>query len=194
MGCLFLKVSRSFAALWIPRRVFFTLPVTQTCLGRSMEQREVRFLIEPSWRAGDVLMSPGPVFILTFEVLLHRCQSSNLKRMYGLVGLLQRLLPHQASLQRLTFSAKSNTPSRCIFMLLDNPMYLFSVLTGCLIPIKNMWAEKTHECKRRTCKLCKNKNLQPVPASWRVEMGTRPPPLYTALTRWSLGLYVVNYL
>lgn len=48
IGCVFLKVFCFCAALWIPRRVLFTLPVTQTCLGRSMEQHEARFLIELS--------------------------------------------------------------------------------------------------------------------------------------------------
>lgn len=52
-------------------------------LGRSMAQHEVRFLIELSWRVGDVLMRPGPVFILTFESLPYRCPSSNLKRNVG---------------------------------------------------------------------------------------------------------------
>lgn len=64
-----------------------------------MEQHEVRILIELSWRVGVVLMRPGPVFILTFEAVLYRCPSSNLKGMYGLVGLPQRCQPSQVCLQ-----------------------------------------------------------------------------------------------
>lgn len=56
-----------------------TLPVTETRFGRSMEQQGGGALIELSWRAEDVLMSPSPVFILTFEQLPYRCPSSQLK-------------------------------------------------------------------------------------------------------------------
>lgn len=110
-----------FVALWIPCWVLFTLPVT---LPTSPHSGLPRHINGTAWgqvfnwavlKGGDVLMRPGPVFILNFEALPCRCPSSNLKAMYGLAWLPKQ---RQASLNSsaVTFSSESNTPTVIFFL------------------------------------------------------------------------------
>lgn len=77
-----------FAALRVPRWAHFTRPVTLPTLPHSGLPQQIN---GTAWgqvfnwavlKGGDVLMRPGPVFILNFEALPCRCPSSNLKAMY----------------------------------------------------------------------------------------------------------------